>query len=235
MEKLLLNVSFIFLFAIVICSPLIIYMIIKLLFYYCKYKKSNYKYESGVSFFKFFFDIGSFGEGLTFMQLEQLECYSKILTNVYLPTEDGTTEVDLLYITNKGIYAIESKNYSGWIFGDENSKYWTMVLYKYRKKFLNPIWQNKKHIKYLKQYISYPITSLIVFSERCQLKKIKVVGENVKVFRRNKLVKYIEQEYEKNDMISNEEINKIYTKLKKYCLVSDELKQQHINQIKNRI
>ena len=36
-------------------------------------------------------------------------------------------------------------------------------------------------------------------------------------------------------MISNEEINKIYTKLKKYCLVSDELKQQHINQIKNRI
>ena len=38
----------------------------------------------------------------------------KILRNVYVPKENGeTSEIDVLYITQKGIFVIESKNYSG--------------------------------------------------------------------------------------------------------------------------
>ena len=42
----------------------------------------------------------------------------KILQNIYVPRENGeTSEIDVLYITQKGIFVIESKNYSGYIFG----------------------------------------------------------------------------------------------------------------------
>ena len=61
--------------------------------------------------------------------LEQLEGQKAIISNCYLPLKDsGTTEVDLILIHESGIYVIESKNYSGWIFGSENHKYWTQSL-----------------------------------------------------------------------------------------------------------
>lgn len=42
------------------------------------------------------------------------------MTNLYLPKEDGsTTEIDLIMLSETGILVFESKNYSGWIFGDE--------------------------------------------------------------------------------------------------------------------
>lgn len=67
------------------------------------YLKSSYKDESDINLFKFVFDKGCFGEALTFFKLENLRQYGKVLANVYLPTEDGTTEVDLIYITHSGI------------------------------------------------------------------------------------------------------------------------------------
>lgn len=49
------------------------------------------------------------------------------------------TEVDLIYINTSGIYVIESKNYSGWIFGDFKQKYWTQTFKTEKHKFYNPV------------------------------------------------------------------------------------------------
>ncbi len=92
-----------------------------------------------------------YGEYLSFNKLEKIKGDHRILTNVYLPKGNGeTTEVDLIYIHETGIYVLESKNYSGWIFGDEKSKYWMQTLQNgHKEKFYNPIFQNNTHIKYL--------------------------------------------------------------------------------------
>ena len=85
------------------------------------------------------------------------------LRNVYIPRRNGTTsEIDVLYITSKGLFVIESKNFSGYIFGNERYKYWTSTLYagknwagfkKVEKhKFYNPVWQNNSHINALRNY-----------------------------------------------------------------------------------
>ncbi|MCR5097842.1 MAG: NERD domain-containing protein [Lachnospiraceae bacterium] len=59
----------------------------------------------------------------------------KVLRNVYLPKDNGeTSEVDVIFITQKGIFVFESKNYSGWIFGDEKSQKWTAMLPNKQKK-----------------------------------------------------------------------------------------------------
>lgn len=69
--------------------------------------------------------VGSYGEKLTERELKLVKLFGrkgKTLRNVYVPKDDGSTsEIDLLYITQKGIFVFESKNYSGWIFCDEKS------------------------------------------------------------------------------------------------------------------
>lgn len=215
-----------------ILGILVITLSVRYVPYILKYNKSNYKYESGVGLFKYLFDTGSFGEALIFFELEKLPMYSKIMANIYIPTEDGTTEIDVLYISSSGIYVIESKNYSGWIFGDEKARNWTAVLFKTKNKFLNPIWQNKKHIKYLsKVLVDVQLRSLIVFSERCELKKVNV--EEGLVIKRGKLRKLILKESEKV-VFSNQEIDDFYDKLKRYSNRSDLEKSMHIEKVRNQ-
>lgn len=44
---------------------------------------------------------------------------------------------------------IETKHYQGWIFGDENQKDWTQVIFKKKSRLKNPVRQNYGHVKAL--------------------------------------------------------------------------------------
>lgn len=207
---------------------------------YVSYRRSAYKNASGNNFFKTIFDKGNYGEFLTFSKLEKLEGYNKLMTNLYIPKEDGsTTEIDLIMISESGIYVFESKNYSGWIFGDERQKNWTQTFQnKQKNKFFNPVWQNKGHITALKYIMDLSNNELyksyIVFSERCTLKKINISSNNVKVIKRDSLLKHMKKDLiESEKVLSVEQIDAIYKKLGQYCLVDDGIKQAHIDKIKS--
>lgn len=69
---------------------------------------------------------GEYGEDRIYDILQKVDGYKATLPNCYLPKGNGeTAEVDLIFLHESGIYVFESKNYSGWIFGSENQKYWT--------------------------------------------------------------------------------------------------------------
>ena len=77
-----------------------------------------------------------------------------LLNDLTLPDGAGaTTQIDHLLLSPYGIFVIETKNYKGWIFGNERQKIWTQKLYKNSYKFQNPIHQNYKHIKVLEQLL----------------------------------------------------------------------------------
>ncbi len=185
-------------------------------------------------------DKGKYGEYLSFNILEKIKGANRILTNVYLPKGNGeTTEIDLIYIHETGIYVLESKNYSGWIFGDEKSKYWMQTLKNGQKqKFYNPIWQNNTHIKYLMKILKVDesfIKSIIVFSERCTIKKMEVNLENIKVINRYKLKKTIDKLIDNSPKVFEEgKIIELYYELKPYTCVSDKIKENHIEQINQK-
>ncbi len=71
------------------------------------------------------------------------------LHNVTLNTPDGTTQIDHVFLSPYGIFVLETKNMSGWIFGGERQAQWTQKLYKRTFKFQNPLRQNYKHLKAL--------------------------------------------------------------------------------------
>ena len=186
---------------------------------------------------------GWFGEVLTEKELLVVKLFGrdgKMLHNIYVPKDNGeTSEIDVLFITRKGIFVIESKNYSGWIFGDEKNTYWTSTLGSGQKnRFYNPIMQNRTHIKWLSKLLeeNVPMFSLIVFSDRCVLRKITVSSPDVKVINRCATYSAIKTFWEKSaDILSQTQVDFIYAKLQNYTHVDASVKSAHIDSIKNHI
>lgn len=63
--------------------------------------------------------------------------------NVTLNTPDGTSQIDRAFFSPFGIFALETKNISCWIFGSEKQAQWMHKLYKHYLKFQNPLRQNQ--------------------------------------------------------------------------------------------
>ena len=97
-----------------------------------------------------------------------------ILNDVYLPLADGTTtQIDHIVVSQYGIFVVETKNYSGWIFGNENSAQWTQSIYGKKSRFQNPLRQNHLHICTLSERTridrSY-FHSVVAFTGECTFK-----------------------------------------------------------------
>ena len=185
---------------------------------------------------------GKLGELFTAKELKWVQLLGrkgKILRNIYIPKDNGeTSEIDVMYITQKGIFVFESKNYSGWIFGDEKHQMWTMMLpNKEKHSFYNPVKQNRTHLKWLGNYVGeeVPLFSIIVFSERCELKKVTITDPDIKVIKRDATYAAVRDIWEKNkDSLTDEKVEKLYQMLKKLTKVSTEEKERHIQNIKEK-
>ncbi len=88
------------------------------------------------------------------------------INNLILLDERGKShQIDHVEIRENGIFCIETKNYKGYLFGDEFQDQWTQSLYNGEKHSLvNPIKQNKSHIYHLNRILGnkYKIHSVIV-------------------------------------------------------------------------
>ena len=205
------------------------------------YWSSTYYKSTRKSFFELNQDTGAYGEYLCYLQLKSYEREgARFLFNCYLPREkDDTTEIDVMMISHSGIFVLESKNYSGWIFGSETRKNWTQSLPNRRgsikNHFYNPIMQNRNHIKWLRKQVdeSVPLHSLVVFSERCEFMDVSFNSEDVKVIKRNYLQKSVQHIMNAvGTKLDEKQIEDIYNKLLPYTQVSAEVKEQHVAKIK---
>ena len=84
----------------------------------------------------------------------------RLLRNVTLPTEDGSTQIDHVVVSRHGIFVVETKNYGGWIFGKPHDKTWTQKFPRHSSRFQNPLRQNYKHVRTLEQLTGVPAGAL---------------------------------------------------------------------------
>lgn len=110
---------------------------------------------------------GKFGENKVRRIIEDtIEYEQYVINNLVLVNDGMTSQIDHIVINPRGVFVIETKNYSGKIYGSENQREWTQVLaYGNAKyKLYNPIKQNATHIYNVKRLVgNLPIHSLIVF------------------------------------------------------------------------
>lgn len=202
---------------------------------------STYKEQTGNGFLSTMFNKGNYGEFSSYGKMAKLPGYHKALFNIYIPNGNNqTTEIDLVYIHETGAYVIESKNYSGWIFGDEKSQKWMQTFPNGQKyPFYNPIKQNIGHIKALQKILpsieKEHYKSVIVFSERCELKKISFEAANTFVLKRYHLAKLMTIQIESSPKILEPDfIDRIYNFLAQYQKADQAVKQEHIEKIKEK-
>lgn len=111
-------------------------------------------------FFKFFRATikGKIGEGVVNLaaklRLNRKEYI--LLKDVTIPTSRGTTQIDHVVLSRFGIFVIETKNYSGWIYGNATDPTWTQVCHRKKSKFQNPLRQNNGHILALAELLHVP-------------------------------------------------------------------------------
>jgi len=190
-------------------------------------------------------DKGVIGEADVHREIRKLPGHKKTLTNCYIPTDEGTTEVDVIMINELGIFVIESKNYSGIICGNEDDRMWTEVfpVYRYDHRdfdFYNPIMQNETHIKWLKAILelddSTPIYSIVLFSNDCELRNIKILAPNVYVGYQVWLKHIFRDIVHMNESrLTKDDIKSIYRQLEPYTHVSEKEREAHIERIKNKL
>ena len=144
-----------------------------------RYKRTSYYRMTRNPYRLTMEDKGRFGEYQIYKRLSAYEQDGgQFLFNCYLPGERWeTTEIDVILIHKSGIYVFESKNYSGWIYGRESDRTWTQIL-RQKIRFPNPLRQNQLHVARVRKALGLrreaPVYSLVVFSDRCVLKKVRV-------------------------------------------------------------
>ena len=179
---------------------------------------------------------GVIGEKIVIKQLNRLDIEEyKILNDIMIKTNNGSTQIDHIVISKFGIFVIETKNYKGWIHGSESSEYWTQSIYKKKVKFRNPIRQNCGHIYALKsllsEYAEVPYYSIVVFSGSAKLKN---VNSETKVIYDYELYRRI-SDFKGILKLSKRDINIISTKISEANIEDKNINKEHIKQIRNNV
>lgn len=115
-----------------------------------------------------------------------------ILNDVVLPTANGTTQIDHIIVSKYGVFTIETKNYRGDIYGDDNRQEWTQMIvtdvtyskkwwktytYVTKSHFYNPVKQSVGHAlriqERLKEFPHIKVIPIVVFTGAATLKNVR--------------------------------------------------------------
>lgn len=100
---------------------------------------------------------GQKGEILVALEVSSLDRAAyHAFHDITLEAADGTSQIGHVIISRFGVFVVETRNYAGWIFGDEKQPEWTCVLGQNRRKFQNPLRQNHRHVKVLSELLGLP-------------------------------------------------------------------------------
>ena len=83
-----------------------------------------------------------------------------LFEDLTLPTLQGTTQIDHIVLSRFGVFVIETKNMSGWIFGGEHQARWTQVMRRHKSQFQNPLRQNYLHVRVVQDLLGIRLNQL---------------------------------------------------------------------------
>jgi len=188
-------------------------------------------------------DIGLGGEFLAYMALRELPGTWRVLQNLLVPVmgrDVRDTEIDLALVHASGVYVLEVKEYSGWIYGSPRDYKWTQTLKGkhgkiHKNKFYNPLRQNYGHTQALKQKLamlgSIPLHSIVVFSDHCEFKTQLFTAKTAVIHRRDLVSTLTRIARESGDCLGPGSVDAIYWLLKTMANPSQQRKGEHIKAV----
>ena len=127
-------------------------------------------------------DKDRYAEYLIYKALQPLEKQgAKFLFDVDIPrATGGSSKIDILMVSHKGIFVIQSRNLQGSIFGRENEKEWCQTVRGKKEFFANPVLHNKSCANHIKHLFNskIPVHPIIVFPDKAKLDDVCVNYDN---------------------------------------------------------
>lgn len=140
-----------------------------------------------------------------------------------------SSQIDHLIVSRFGIFVIENKDYSGWIYGDRYQAVWTKTYKTGDKfKFQNPMQQNYGHIMALRNVIPLSgnvFKNLTVFSGNAEIRTAPIEG----VLYLNDLLDYIKKYTE--EIISEADMQMVIGRLSYACQTIDVTAKEHVDNV----
>lgn len=171
--------------------------------------------------------VGFFGEFWVKRELRKLNNDYKIINDVMIRTNDGRThQIDHLVISKYGIFVIETKQYNGYLIGNDYDKKWKFKTYRKIYYINNPVHQNYGHIQALKEVLNIEeekLIPIVCISSNAKLK----INSNV-VVRITRLLDKIKSY--NNQIIYNEE--EIYNQINNLNILDKKERRQHVKNTK---
>lgn len=159
-----------------------------------------------------------------------------IVRNVTLPTEDGTTQIDHIIVSRRGIFVIETKNMNGAIYGGEHQPQWTQAFGRNKYRFQNPLHQNYKHTRTLADILGVPhavMKPIVMFIGDAKLKTQGEMPANVMT---RGLIGFIKSH--KEVLLSEEEVQRVLGRIEENRLArgfaTDREHVRHVREIVSR-
>lgn len=185
---------------------------------------------------KLFYSAGDRGENAVARRLRRLpkDRYF-IINDLMIEKYNGhTTQIDHVVISPYGVFVIETKNISGYVYGYELSPQWKRHWKGYKRNgfygsdtmiFDNPILQNGAHIKSLRERLRNYNTrfiSIIAFSPKATL---KVDVHDIDVIYWTQIVETIKMYHE--EVMSIDQAREIYEFLLNINISDEEQRKAH--------
>lgn len=170
--------------------------------------------------------VGKAGEYHVKRELRKLPKSEYLTINdVMIKNKDITHQIDHIVISKYGIFVIETKQYNGYIVGNEYDKNW-----KQNKKYYinNPIHQNYGHVKALEEVLGLPenyFLSIVCISSTAKF-KISSKSPVLHIYELNKYILSFNERY-------IDEYENIYNTLIKLNIVDKSERKAHIKYAKN--
>ena len=154
----------------------------------------------------------------------------KIINDLLIQKGGYSTQIDHVVISVYRVFVIETKYYRGWIYGGENSEYWTQNIYGHKYKLRNPLWQNRGHIKAIRKLLDdsglVPIYNIVAFSGQATLK----ADRSLPVMYWRQVVPYIRRFTE--PMMSESYAKEIHSTLLAANVEDKNARKQHVQSVK---
>lgn len=154
----------------------------------------------------------------------------KVINNLLLQSGGYSTQIDHVVVSVYGVFVIETKYYRGWIYGGENSEFWTKNVYGHKYDLRNPLWQNEGHIKAITRLLDdpglVPLYNIVAFSSQAKLK----VDRSLPVMYWRQIVPYIRRYRE--PVMSDSYAEEIYSTLLSANVEDKSARKQHVQSVK---
>lgn len=175
---------------------------------------------------------GRRGERRVSSRLFSLPSEYHVFNDVHIEVQGRSVQIDHIVASRYGIFVIETKNYTGWIYGNDNSEFWIKNMYGNKYQFRNPLKQNYSHVKSLQALLGVPeskFISIVVFLNgatlKCDTTGIVIYSHQL---RRTIFDHSI-------PIFSDAEVEKLITLLSSSRIVEKNRRSNHVHKIKEDI